>query len=58
MLPTITAFKSSPDKGHGQARDMRVRWALEAYVERGENRPAFRRAFAAQLAVFTASQKA
>lgn len=29
MLPTITAFESSPDEGHGLARDMRVRWALE-----------------------------
>lgn len=29
MLPTITAFKQSPDRGQGLARDMRVRWALE-----------------------------
>ncbi|MDP3749331.1 MAG: glutathione S-transferase family protein [Phenylobacterium sp.] len=29
MNPTITAFKSSPDRGKGLARDMRVRWALE-----------------------------
>ena len=29
MIPTITAFDSSPDRGKGQARDMRVRWALE-----------------------------
>ena len=29
MTPTITAFKRSPDRGKGQARDMRVRWALE-----------------------------
>lgn len=29
MTPTITAFKDSPDKGRGLARDMRVRWALE-----------------------------
>jgi glutathione S-transferase len=29
MTPTITAFKQSPDCGKGQARDMRVRWALE-----------------------------
>lgn len=27
--PTITIFESSPDKGRGLARDMRVRWALE-----------------------------
>ncbi len=29
MTITITAFESSPDKGQGLARDMRVRWALE-----------------------------
>ena len=29
MKPTITAFKASPDRGQGLARDMRVRWALE-----------------------------
>jgi glutathione S-transferase len=29
MRPTITAFKASPDRGRGLARDMRVRWALE-----------------------------
>jgi glutathione S-transferase len=29
MNPTITAFKASPDRGRGMARDMRVRWALE-----------------------------
>jgi len=29
MPPTITAFESSPDRGQGLARDMRVRWALE-----------------------------
>jgi glutathione S-transferase len=29
MTPIITAFKSSPDRGKGQARDMRVRWAFE-----------------------------
>jgi glutathione S-transferase len=29
MIPTITAFESSPDRGSGLARDMRVRWALE-----------------------------
>lgn len=29
MTPTITAFERSPDGGKGQARDMRVRWALE-----------------------------
>lgn len=29
MIPTLTAFKSSPDRGRGLARDMPVRWALE-----------------------------
>ncbi|HEY1562799.1 MAG TPA: glutathione S-transferase family protein [Caulobacteraceae bacterium] len=29
MSPIITAFKASPDRGRGLARDMRVRWALE-----------------------------
>ena len=29
MTITITAFESSPDRGRGMARDMRVRWALE-----------------------------
>ena len=29
MNPVITAFKTSPDRGRGLARDMRVRWALE-----------------------------
>ena len=29
MTPTITAFKTSPDRGRGLARDMAVRWALE-----------------------------
>lgn len=29
MTPTITVFAHSPDRGQGQARDMRVRWALE-----------------------------
>jgi glutathione S-transferase len=29
MIPTITAFERSPDRGKGQARDMRVRWAPE-----------------------------
>ena len=27
--PTITAFKDSPDRGRGLARDMCVRWAFE-----------------------------
>jgi glutathione S-transferase len=29
MTPTLTAFETSPDKGQGLARDMRVRWAFE-----------------------------
>jgi len=29
MIPTITAFEASPDRGRGLARDMRIRWALE-----------------------------
>lgn len=29
MVPTITAFEQSPDRGQGLARDMPVRWALE-----------------------------
>jgi glutathione S-transferase len=29
MTITITVFESSPDRGRGLARDMRVRWALE-----------------------------
>ena len=29
MIPTITAFERSPDRGQGLARDMPVRWALE-----------------------------
>ncbi|WP_426958558.1 glutathione S-transferase family protein [Muricoccus radiodurans] len=29
MIPTITAFARSPDRGRGMARDMPVRWALE-----------------------------
>jgi glutathione S-transferase len=33
MNPTITAFESSPDRGRGLARDMRVRWALEEVGE-------------------------
>ncbi|MFL6770574.1 MAG: glutathione S-transferase family protein [Sphingomicrobium sp.] len=29
MIPIITAFENSPDRGRGLARDMHVRWALE-----------------------------
>ncbi|MFT3965627.1 MAG: glutathione S-transferase family protein [Sphingobium sp.] len=29
MMPVITVFERSPDRGRGLARDMRVRWALE-----------------------------
>ena len=34
MIPTITAFEKSPDRGQGLARDMRVRWALEEVGQR------------------------
>jgi glutathione S-transferase len=34
VTPTITAFESSPDRGRGLARDMRVRWALEEVGQR------------------------
>ena len=34
MSPAITAFKSSPDRGRGLARDMRVRWAFEEVGQR------------------------
>src|SRR5687767_4418750 len=33
MIPTITAFENSPDRGRGLARDMRVRWALEEVAQ-------------------------
>ncbi|WP_176057207.1 glutathione S-transferase family protein [Paraburkholderia sp. BCC1876] len=29
LLPVITVFERSPDRGRGLGRDMRVRWALE-----------------------------
>ena len=29
MNPIISAFKASPDRGRGLARDMRIRWAFE-----------------------------
>ena len=38
MIPTITAFERSPDRGRGLARDMRVRWALEEVGEAYEVR--------------------
>ena len=34
MSATITAFKASPDRGRGLARDMRMRWALEEVGQR------------------------
>ena len=34
MKATITAFATSPDRGRGLARDMRVRWALEETGQR------------------------
>ena len=39
MTPIITAFESSPDRGRGLARDMRVRWALEEVGQPYEVRP-------------------
>jgi glutathione S-transferase len=39
MTPTITAFESSPDRGKGLARDMRVRWALEEVGQSYQVRP-------------------
>ena len=52
MTIVITAFERSPDGGKGLARDTRVRWALEEVdAARGEARPAYLRAFAAQLAI-------
>jgi glutathione S-transferase len=38
MIPIITAFERSPDRGRGLARDMRVRWALEEVGQRYEVR--------------------
>ncbi len=38
LIPTITAFEKSPDRGRGLARDMRVRWALEEAGQRYEVR--------------------
>lgn len=37
--PIITAFERSPDGGRGQARDMRVRWALEEVGKTYDVRP-------------------
>jgi glutathione S-transferase len=34
MIPTITVFERSPDRGRGLARDMPVRWALEEVGQR------------------------
>lgn len=39
MIPTITVFERSPDRGQGLARDMRVRWALEEVDQPYEVRP-------------------
>ena len=39
MTVIITAFESSPDRGRGLARDMRVRWALEEVGVSHEVRP-------------------
>jgi glutathione S-transferase len=48
MTITITAFERSPDGGILDEFPN-----LSAYVARGEARPAYKRAFAAQLAVNT-----
>lgn len=59
--PEVSAFVWVPPFARGQVRDLRVRWALELLgryptladcVARGEARPAFQRALAAQLADF------
>lgn len=39
MSPTITAFKKSPDRGKGLARDTRVRWAFEEVGQPYDVRP-------------------
>jgi glutathione S-transferase len=39
MIPVVTVFASSPDRGRGLARDMRVRWALEETGQPYETRP-------------------
>lgn len=39
MIPIITAFEQSPDRGGGLARDMGVRWALEEVGQPYEVRP-------------------
>lgn len=39
MVPTITAFEQSPDRGQGLARDMPVRWALEEVGQPYDVRP-------------------
>jgi RNA polymerase sigma-70 factor (ECF subfamily) len=46
MPPVITAFESSPDRGRGLARDMRVRWALE---EAGQPYEVRLKSFAARM---------
>lgn len=33
-LPLVTAFKDSPDRGRGLARDLRVRWAFASAAGR------------------------
>lgn len=38
VTPTITAFRSSPDRGRSLARDMHVRWALEEVGQSHEMR--------------------
>src|SRR3979411_681320 len=38
MIPIITAFERSPDRGRGLARDLRARWALEEVGQTYEGR--------------------
>jgi hypothetical protein len=47
MTITVTAFEHSPDGGKG----------LATYVARGEARPAYKRVFDAQLAVYAGQPK-
>jgi glutathione S-transferase len=60
VIPAITAFERSPDRGRGLVTVLRRLEGsglleefpnLVAYVARGEARPACQRAFAAQRAV-------
>jgi hypothetical protein len=61
MTVTITAFGAPPDRGRpcfagwrAQVSSTTIR-TFSAYIDRGKARPAYKRAFEAQLAVFTAA---